>query len=59
MPRQRDLGLLLLAALQATAIFGQPPVTRLNPAVSEQDSATHGIGAAQTWIFDEFKSYSA
>ena len=86
MPRQRDLVLLLLAALQATAIFGQPPVTRLNPAVkqivdmisedrigatmktlesfgtryvlSEQDSATHGIGAAQTWIFDEFKSYS-
>ncbi|HTX34322.1 MAG TPA: M20/M25/M40 family metallo-hydrolase [Bryobacteraceae bacterium] len=26
--------------------------------LSEQDSPTHGIGAAQRWIFDEFKSYS-
>ena len=26
--------------------------------LSEQDSPTHGIGAAQRWILDEFKSYS-
>jgi Peptidase family M28 len=26
--------------------------------LSEQDSPNHGIGAAQRWIFDEFKSYS-
>src|SRR5580704_17613892 len=25
---------------------------------SEQDNPTHGIGAAQRWIFDELKSYS-
>jgi hypothetical protein len=26
--------------------------------LSEKDSPTHGIGAAQRWIFEEFKSYS-
>jgi len=26
--------------------------------LSEQDNPTHGIGAAQRWIVDEFKSYS-
>jgi Peptidase family M28 len=26
--------------------------------LSEQDSSTHGIGAARDWIFEEFKSYS-
>jgi hypothetical protein len=26
--------------------------------LSDQDSLTHGIGAAQRWILDEFKSYS-
>ena len=26
--------------------------------LSEQDSPTHGIGAAERWIFDEFSSYS-
>ena len=85
-PHPRDLSLLLLTAWQATAIFGQPSVTRLNPTVkqivegvsevqigstmktlegfgtryvlSEQDNSTHGIGAAQRWIFNEFNSYS-
>ena len=26
--------------------------------LSEKDNPTHGIGGAQHWIFDEFKSYS-
>jgi hypothetical protein len=78
---------LLIGAWCAPALFSQPPVTSLNPAVtkivdavseerigatmkkleafgtryvlSEQDSPTHGIGAAERWIFDEFKSYGS
>jgi hypothetical protein len=78
--------LLWLVVLCGLAGYGQPPVTRLNPAVkqivdsvseerigatmkklegfgsryilSEQDDPTHGIGAAQRWILEEFKTYS-
>ena len=86
MPFPRYECLLLLTVSCVSLAPGQPPVTRLNPAIkqivdavsedrlgatmkrleafgtryvlSEQDSPTHGIGAAQRWIFDEFKSYS-